>query len=90
MKPNNPVHHGRQTASVALLATEREKGLPRPGNRLANTYYHAIRKAKSDKWIEFLQGAKGKDIFQVLRYTRPRKERTDACDLPGQPHSHHV
>ena len=38
-----------------------------------NTYYHAIRKAKSDKWIEFLQGAKGKDVFQVLRYTRPRK-----------------
>ena len=27
-----------------------------------NTYYHAIRKAKSDKWIEFLQGAKGKDV----------------------------
>ena len=50
-----------------------------------NAYFHAIRKAKSDKWIEFLEGVKGKDVFQVLRYTRPRRnEPTPALSHQGQ------
>jgi len=38
-----------------------------------NLYFHSIRKAKADNWISFLEQASGKDIFQILRYTRPRR-----------------
>src|SRR5690606_20841506 len=33
-----------------------------------NSYFHSIRKAKQEKWTEFLENSPGKDIFQVLRY----------------------
>src|SRR5690606_24389804 len=38
-----------------------------------NSYFHSIRKAKQEKWTEFLENSHGKDIFQVLRYTKPRR-----------------
>src|SRR5205807_4385682 len=38
-----------------------------------NTFYNAIREAKSKNWNDFLHGAKGKEIFTAMRYTKPRR-----------------
>src|SRR5947209_1989416 len=42
-------------------------------NAVRNTFYNAIREAKSKNWNDFLQGAKGKEIFTAMRYTKPRR-----------------
>ena len=41
-------------------------------NATRNSFYNAIRDAKSKNWNDFLQGAKGKDIFTAMRYPKPR------------------
>src|SRR5437588_10571584 len=41
-------------------------------NAVRNTFYNAIREAKSKNWNDFLQGAKGKEIFMAMRYTKLR------------------
>ena len=38
-----------------------------------NAYFRTIRKAKSTSWRDFLANAKGKEIFQAVRYTKPRR-----------------
>src|SRR5205085_5846834 len=40
-------------------------------NTVKNTFYNAIREAKSNNWNDFLQGAKGKEIFTEMRHTKP-------------------
>src|SRR5437588_5329827 len=42
-------------------------------NAVRNTFYNAIREAKLKNWNDFLQGAKGKEIFTGMRYTKPRR-----------------
>jgi ribonuclease HI len=41
--------------------------------RTRNDYFKSIRKAKEESWTNFLNEAKGADIFKALRYCRPRK-----------------
>jgi ribonuclease HI len=38
-----------------------------------NSFFIAIRDAKSKNWNDFLKGARGKDIFTAMRYTKPRR-----------------
>ena len=33
-------------------------------------YFHAIRQAKSDSWMNFLQNAKEKEIFKAYKFTK--------------------
>jgi hypothetical protein len=42
-------------------------------NAVRNSFYSAIRDAKSKNWNDFLQGARGKEIFTAMRYTKPRR-----------------
>ena len=42
-------------------------------NAVRNTFYNAIREAKSKNWNDFLQGAKGKEIFTAIPHTKPRR-----------------
>ena len=37
-----------------------------------NDYFHAIREAKNKSWTDFLNNAKGKEVFQAYKYTKPR------------------
>src|SRR5437588_8129751 len=46
-------------------------------NTVRNTFYNAIREAKSKNWNDFLQGEKGKEIFTAMRYTTTEKNRYD-------------
>ena len=34
--------------------------------------FHAIKEAEIVSWTEFLNNAKGKEVFQAYKYTRPR------------------
>ena len=38
-----------------------------------NAFFNAVRDAKSKNWNNFLQGARGKEIFTAMRYTKPRR-----------------
>ena len=38
-----------------------------------NSFFNAVRDAKSKNWNNFLQGARGKEIFTAMRYTKPRR-----------------
>ena len=38
-----------------------------------NDYFRSIRRAKQESWNDFLNDAKGADIFKALRYCKPRK-----------------
>ena len=40
-----------------------------------NTYFHAIRDAKTKHWEEFKAGATGKEVFKAAKYTRPALQR---------------
>ena len=40
--------------------------------RERNDYFYAIRKAKNKSWTEFLNNAKGREVFQAYKYTKPR------------------
>src|SRR5437588_6907099 len=42
-------------------------------NAVRNTIYNAIREAKSKNWNDFLQGAKGKEKFMAMQYTKRRR-----------------
>ena len=42
-------------------------------NAVRNTFYKAIREAKTKNWNDFLRDAKGKEIFMMMRYTKPRR-----------------
>src|SRR5437660_10876648 len=42
-------------------------------NPVRNTFYNALREAKSKNLNDILQGAKGKEIFTAMRYTKPRR-----------------
>ena len=35
-------------------------------------YFHAIRKAKQQTWLAFLENAANKDVFTAYKYTKPR------------------
>ena len=35
-------------------------------------YFHAIRKAKQQTWLTFLENAGNKDVFTAYKYTKPR------------------
>ena len=35
-------------------------------------YFHAIRKAKQQTWLTFLENAANKDVFTAYKYTKPR------------------
>src|SRR5437660_11694334 len=52
-------------------------------NAVRNTFYNAIREAKSKSWNDFLQGAKGKEIFTAMRYTKPRRTDTTPDIIQG-------
>ena len=38
-----------------------------------NSFFNAVRDAKAKNWNNFLQGARGKEIFTAMRYTKPRR-----------------
>lgn len=38
-----------------------------------NEYFRGIKAAKADTWKQFLADATGKDIYQAMKYTKPRK-----------------
>lgn len=38
-----------------------------------NEYFRSIKKAKDECWKTFLAGAQGQDIFQALKFVKPRK-----------------
>ena len=38
-----------------------------------NSFFNAVRNAKSKNWNNFLQGARGKEIFTAMQYTKPRR-----------------
>jgi ribonuclease HI len=40
--------------------------------RTRNLLFRTINKTKNEKWTDFLNNAKGKDVFTALRYTKPR------------------
>ena len=42
-------------------------------NATRNSFFNSIREAKSKNWNNFLEGARGKDIFTAMRYTKPRR-----------------
>lgn len=39
--------------------------------KLRNNFYNGIREVKSKHWNNFLGGARGKDVFEALQYTKP-------------------
>src|SRR5947209_20202288 len=40
-----------------------------------NEYYREIRRAKRDKWNEFLEMNKSENVFKILQYCKARKYR---------------
>ena len=42
-------------------------------NAVRNSFYNTVREAKSKNWNDFLQGARGREIFTAMRYTKPRR-----------------
>ena len=42
-------------------------------NAVRNSFYTTIREAKSKNWDDFLQSARGKEVFTAMRYTKPRR-----------------
>lgn len=37
-----------------------------------NHFLNGIREVRSEHWNNFLAGARGKDVFKALQYTKPR------------------
>src|SRR5947209_5291594 len=59
-------------------------------NAVRNTFYNAIHEAKSKNWNDFLQGAKGKEIFTTMRYTKPRRTDPTPDIIHGDEHAQTV
>lgn len=64
------------------------EGTKRTFKTARNEYFHCIRQAKQEKWTEFLEEAKGQDIFQVLRYTKPRRNQATPVLLDERQKQH--
>ena len=54
-------------------------------NGVRNAFLNVIRDAKAKNWNDFLQEARGKDIFTAMRYTKPtRTNPTPDITLGGE------
>src|SRR5437588_9285212 len=53
-------------------------------NDVRNSFYNAIREAKSKNWNDFLQGTKGKEITRAIRYTKTRRTEPTPDILCGE------
>jgi hypothetical protein len=63
--------HRKRLFKARPLSKTAEKGY----TTARNSYFHAIREAKTDCWNNFLENAQGKEIFTALRYTKAQKVR---------------
>jgi len=70
---NNELKALRKAGSMACRAWKRAKTATalQAWREARNTYFHAIRKAKTNHWLEFLNNATGKEVFTAARYTKP-------------------
>ena len=69
--------HLRKLLHAALRIYKRSKTEPDllAWKKARNTYFHAIRDAKTSHWEDFLANAVGKDVFTAAKYTRPAIQR---------------
>ena len=52
-----------------------------------SNYFHAIRQAKTDSWLNFLKNAKDKEIFKAYKYTKSNQvEKLPAIQHNDQSH----
>ena len=68
----------RKDASKAKRTHEKHPNTrhSRQAKHKRNFYLHAIKAAKTSHWNDFLQQAKGKEIFKALSYTKEKTTRT--------------
>jgi hypothetical protein len=64
----------RQSKNIALRAYKKRRTgeLFEAWKKARNTYFQAIRTAKDDNWVEFLETRGPENVFDALRYTREK------------------
>ena len=72
---NDEISEKRKILNTWLREWKLERTIPARNQFAAvrNSFFNAVLVAKGKNWNNFLQGARGKEIFKAMRYTKPKR-----------------